>query len=106
MMSLVVAAALAAILDPSPTLTGNCNPTRVRFTGHITADAPVKVTYTWVRMNYPSGRTFTLDFSKAGSLPVSYDLLLRKREEGAVMLRIVLPQPAESAKVKYKVACK
>jgi hypothetical protein len=95
-----------AVLDPAPILTGNCNPTRVHFTGHIASDAPGQVTYTWVRLNAPVGRTFTLTFDKAGTLPVTLDLLIRKPEEGAVTLRIVLPQPAESAKVKYRVACK
>ena len=101
-----LALAITALLDPNPTLTGNCNPTRVHFTGRISADAPGQVTYTWVRLNSPAGRTFTASFDKPGTLPVTLDLLIRKSEEGAVTLRIVLPQSAESAKVKYRVTCK
>ena len=106
MAPLLLLAAISAALEPSAAITGNCNPTRVHFTGRITVDAPVKVTYTWVRTNYPAGRTVSIDFNQAGSAPVGYDLLLRKNEEGSVMLRVVFPQQVESAKVKYKVSCK
>ena len=98
--------AIAVALTAPPAITGNCNPTRVHFTGTITSDAPAKVTYTWVRPNQPPGRTYTLDFSQAGSLPVTYDILLRKREQGWVALRVIWPEKAESAKVKYQVECK
>lgn len=105
-MLLTAAFAVTAVIEPAPTLTGNCNPTRVHFTGHIASEAPGQVTYTWVRLNSPAGRTFTLTFDKAGTLPVTLDLLIRKPEDGAVSLRVILPQPAESAKIKYRVACK
>ena len=101
-----LALAISALLDPAPTLSGSCNPTRVHFTGRISSDAPGQVTYTWVRVNSPAGRTFTATFDKPGTLPVTLDLMIRKSEEGAVTLRIVLPQPTESAKVKYRVGCK
>jgi len=101
-----LALAVTAILDPAPTLTGNCNPTRVHFTGRISSDAPGQVTYTWVRVNAPAGRTITANFEKPGPLPVTLDLLIRKPEEGAVTLRMVLASAAESAKVKYRVVCK
>jgi len=99
-------AAVTASLDPSPSLSGNCNPTRVHFTGHINSDTPGKVTYTWVRINQPAARTITVDFEKPGSVPVSFDILLRKPEQGAVILRVVFPQQNDSARVKYQVACK
>jgi len=103
---LIAAAAIQASLDPAPAVTGACNPTRVHFSGRIAADAPTKVTYTWVRVNQPAGRTYTLNFDKAGAAPVTYDVLLRKSDEGWVMLRVVFPERVESAKVKYKVTCK
>jgi hypothetical protein len=93
-------------MDPSPTLTGNCNPTQVHFTGRITSDRAGQVTYTWVRPNHPAGRTLTVNFDSPGTLPVSLDIFIRKSEEGSVMLRLVLPQPGESPKVKYRVSCK
>jgi hypothetical protein len=99
-------AAITATLDPSPQLTGNCNPTRVHFTGHISSDAPVKVTYTWVRMNYPAGRTFAVDFNQPGTAAVSFDILLRKAEKGAVILKVVFPTTVESSKIEYQVKCK
>ena len=98
--------AIAVALAAPPTVTGNCNPTRVHFTGSITSDSPAKITYTWVRANQPVSRPYTLDFPKAGTLPITYDLLLRKSEQGWVMLRVILPQQTESAKIKYQVDCK
>jgi len=98
--------AIAVALTAPPAISGNCNPTRVHFTGSISSDAPAKVTYTWIRPNTPAARTYTLDFPKAGTLPVTYDLLLRKHEQGWVMLRVILPEKTDSAKVKYQVECK
>ncbi len=106
MFPLIVLAAVAAVLDPNPAITGKCNPTRVHFTGRITSDAPAKITYTWVRLNHPAAPAQTVDLDKPGSAPVSYDLFLRKSEDGAVMLRIVLPREADSARVRYRVTCK
>lgn len=97
--------AVSAVLDPTPAVTGNCSPTRVHFNGHIRSDAPGSVTYTWLRSNQPAGRTFTVKFEQPGSLPVSYDLLVRKAESGTVMLRVVFPQQADSDKVKYRATC-
>jgi hypothetical protein len=105
-LSLLTLAAVTAILDPAPVVTGNCNPTRVHFTGHITSDIAGKVTYTWLRANKPAGQTLTVNFEKPGSAPVSYDVMIRKPEEGFVMLRVVLPQQSDSARVKYHVTCK
>ena len=96
--------ALSATLD-APILSGNCNPTRVHFMGHITSDVPAKVTYTWTRPNQPASRTFTLEFTQAGTLPISYDLFFGKAEDGWVMLRVLLPEKADSPRVKYQVKC-
>jgi hypothetical protein len=102
---LPLALSVTAAMSPAPVLSGDCNPTRVHFAGRITSTAPGTVTYTWVRPNYPASRTFTLQFTQPGTLPVSYDLLLRKAERGWVLLRVVLPEKAESAKVLYQVTC-
>lgn len=99
-------AAVTAVLDPSAALTGNCGPTRVHFTGRIASDAPAKITYTWIRLNHPAGPAQTLELREPGSVPVSYDLFIRKSEDGAVMLRILMPRELDSAKVRYRVACK
>ncbi len=106
MVPTLLLAAVIAVLDPSPAVSGNCNPTRVHFSGRIHSDGPGRVTYTWTRFNHPASRTFTLDFDKPGTLPVTYDLLLHKSEEGTVMLRVVLPQQSDSAKVRFHVTCK
>jgi hypothetical protein len=103
---LFLLAAVSAVLDPSPALSGNCNPTRVHFTGRITTDGPARVTYTWVRPNHPAGHTLTVDFDKAGTVPVTYDVMVRKAESGNVTLRVILPVQSDSAKVTYKVSCK
>ena len=106
MVPILLLAAVTAVLDPTPTLTGDCNPTRVHFTGHIASDTAGQVTFAWIRLNHPVGRTLTLNFEKPGSLPVSYDLLIRKSEEGSVMLRVLLPAQHDSPKVKFRVDCK
>lgn len=106
MLPLAILFAVTAVLDPAPTVTGNCSPTRVHFNGHIRSDAPGSVTYTWLRSNQAAGRTFTLKFEQPGSLPVSYDLLVRKAESGSVMLRVVFPHQVDSAKVKYQATCR
>jgi hypothetical protein len=103
---LLTMAAVTAVLDPVPAVTGNCNPTRVHFTGRISSEIAGKVTYTWLRLNKPAGQALTVNFDKPGSVPVTYDLLIRKPEEGEVLLRVVLPQQHDSARVKYRVTCK
>src|SRR5262245_2274447 len=92
-------------LDSPPAISGACNPSRVHFTGRITSPTPGKVTYTWIRPNHPARGTQTVNFEKPGTLPVTFDVLLRKSEQGWVMLRIVLPEQADSAKVHYQVKC-
>jgi hypothetical protein len=91
---LLTALAVKPTVDRPPVITGNCNPARVHFTGHISADAAGPVKYTWVRSDKPSTATFTLDFPKPGSLPVTYDWLL-----------IVSPETANSGKVRFEVKC-
>ena len=54
LLLLLAALAVKPILDRPPTITGNCHPARVHFTGHITADSPGPVKYTWVRSDKPS----------------------------------------------------
>ncbi|MBS1854495.1 MAG: hypothetical protein JST11_03945 [Acidobacteria bacterium] len=106
MLPLIALAAITAVLDPNPVITGNCNPTRVHFTGRIASGAAAKITYTWIRLNHPAGPAQTLELAKPGSAPVSYDLFIRKSEDGAVTLRILLPGEIDSAKVRYRVTCK
>ena len=64
MLPLLAALALKAALDHPPAITGNCNPARVHFTGHITAGAAGPVKYSWVRSDKPSTATFTLNFTR------------------------------------------
>src|SRR5260370_9387161 len=105
MLRLVGALALKATLDPPPASTGNCNPARVHFTGHIAADAAGRVKYSWVRSDKPSTATFTLDFTTPGSLPVTYDWLLKGPAEGWVVLQVISPDKVNSGKVRFEVKC-
>lgn len=102
---LLAAFALKATLDQPPAITGNCHPARVHFTGHITADAPGPARYTWVRSDKPSTATFTLNFTKPGSLPVTYDWLLKGPADGWVVLAVIAPNAANSGKVRFQVKC-
>ena len=107
-MILLLLAALAVkpTLDRPPAITGNCHLARVHFTGHIAADAPGPVKYTWVRSDKPSNASFTLDFTAAGSLPVTYDWLLNGPADGWVVLQAIAPESANSGKVRFHVKCK
>ena len=98
--------AIKAILASPPAIAGNCNPTRVHFTGRISSDAAGRVRYTWARRDKPSNNTFTLQFDKPGSLPVTYDWLLNGPAEGWVVLQVLSPEKVHSAKVRFAVNCK
>jgi hypothetical protein len=103
---LLAAMSVKAVLDYPPRITGNCQPARVHFTGHITADAPGPVRYAWVRSDKPSNATFVLTFDKPGSLPVTYDWLLPGPADGWVVLQVIAPERAHSEKVLFHVPCK
>src|SRR4051794_37762379 len=107
MLPLLLAAfALKPTLDTPPAITGNCNPSRVHFTGHIRADTAGPVKYTWVRSDQPSAATFTLNFPAPGSLPVTYDWLLKGPADGWVVLAVISPSSAHSDKVHFSLKCK
>ena len=97
---------LKATLDTPTVFPGNCNPARVHFTGRIATDTAGPVRYTWVRSENRSSATFVLDFPKPGSLPVTYDWLLKGPAEGWVVLQIVQPQAIHSEKVRFSVTCR
>jgi hypothetical protein len=105
-MWLAAALAIKAMVSTPPEITGNCNPARVHFTGRISNDATGPVRYTWVRSDKPSANTFTLQFEKPGSLPVTYDWLLKGPAEGWVVLQVVSPDKVHSDKVRFDVTCK
>jgi hypothetical protein len=103
---LLVALAVKPTLDHPPSITGNCNPARVHFTGRIGATAPGLVKYTWVRSDKPSTATFTLNFTQPGSLPVTYDWLLKGPADGWVVLHVISPEDTNSGMVRFQVKCK
>jgi len=93
-------------LDGPPTITGNCNPTRVHITGRLTATAPGKVTYVWLRSDKGASSVLSLEFGKAGPLPVSYDWLVRSSYSGWVALKVLTPAPQVSRKINFDVVCR
>jgi hypothetical protein len=93
-------------LDSPPTITGNCNPTRVHFAAHLTATGPGKVTYVWLRSDKGSSAVQTVEFSKSGPVPVSYDWLARSRISGWVALKVLTPVAQQSRKVNFEVTCR
>jgi|SRR5215470_13825088 len=97
--------AIKAVLSPAQ-ITGNCAPSRVHFTGRISSDSAGPVRYTWVRSDKPSSNTFTLQFDKPGSLPVTYDWLLKGPADGWVVLQVASPEKVHSEKVRFEVTCK
>ena len=102
---LLAVLAIQATLDRPPAITGGCNPARVHFTGHIAAQTPGHVKYSWVRSDKPSTATFTLNFATPGSLPVTYDWLLKGPAEGWVVLQVISPEVANSGMVRFQVKC-
>ena|SRR5438034_3550974 len=105
-MPLLAVLAIKAALTAPPEITGNCNPSRVHFSGRITNDSAGPVRYIWVRSDKPSGNTFTLQFDRAGSLPVTYDWLLKGPGERWVVLQVISPEKVRSEKVRFDVTCK
>jgi hypothetical protein len=97
---------LKAVVDHNPTVSGNCSPSRVHFTGRITTDAAGPVRYTWVRSRDRSSATFVLNFDKPGTLPVTYDWLVHGPTDGWVVLQVVSPLAVHSEKVRFDVSCK
>jgi len=93
-------------IESRPTITGNCNPTRVHFAAHLTATGPGKVTYVWLRSDKGASAVETLEFNKAGPLPVSYDWLVRARSSGWVSLKVLTPAPRQSRRVSFEVFCR
>ena len=57
------------------------------------------------RSDKPSTATFTLNFTAPGSLPVTYDWLLKGPADGWVVLQVILPEKANSGKVRFQVKC-
>ena len=106
MTSLLLAALALKATVTAPAITGNCNPARVHFAGHIHADAAGPVKYSWVRSDKPSTATFTLNFTAPGELPVSYDWMVKGPAEGWVVLQVISPEKVNSGKIRFDVRCK
>jgi hypothetical protein len=105
-MLLTAALAIKVAITGSPEITGPCQRTRVHFAGRISSDTPGNVRYTWVRSDKPSNSTFTLQFDKPGSMPVTYDWLLKGPAEGWVVLQVISPEQSHTERVRFAVSCK
>ena len=92
-------------LDSPPQLIGNCNPTRVHFSGRINATTPGVASYQWIRSHNSTSPVQTLRFVKPGPVTVSYDWMLRKSYSGWVALKVLSPNPIESGKVSFRLDC-
>lgn len=93
-------------LDSPPVITGNCSPTRVHFVARLTATAPGTATFVWLRSDKGASAVQSLEFRKAGPLPVSYDWLVKRGMSGWVSLKVLTPEPQTSRKVSFEVICK
>jgi len=88
-----------------PSISGNCHPTRVHFTGRINATAPGEVQFQWVRSDHGNVPVRTLRFTRPGPLPVSFDWNLSKSTNGWVALKIIYPNRIESRHAEFTVSC-
>ena len=89
-----------------PVITGNCSPSRVHFAGRIESSAAGALKYSWVRSDKPSSATFDLKFDAPGSLPVTYDWILKGPAEGWVVLQVISPEKVNSGKIRFELKCK
>ena len=105
MPAILLAALAIKATVAAPVITGNCNPARVHFAGHISTGAAGPVKYAWVRSDKPSNATFTLNFTAPGTLPVSYDWLLKGPADGWVVLQVIAPEKVNSGKIRFTVKC-
>lgn len=92
-------------LDSPPQLIGNCNPTRVHFSGRINATAPGVATFQWIRSDNSSSPVRTLRFDRPGPLPITYDWVLRGSHTGWVAFKVLSPNTIESRRVNFRVDC-
>jgi hypothetical protein len=104
-MPALAAIAIKVALLATPQITGNCNPSRVHFTGRIASDSAGPVRYTWVRSDKPSNNTFTLQFDKPGAVPVTYDWIVKSELKGWVVLHVIAPEDVHSERVRFEVKC-
>jgi hypothetical protein len=91
-------------LDPQPSLSGACHPTKAHFTGRIRTTGPMEVTYQWLRSD-GAHTEHTLNFSKAQTHGVTTDWSLSKNYSGWMQLVIVSPKRMQTTKANFKVQC-
>jgi hypothetical protein len=47
-----------------------------------------------------------MNFTAPGSLPVSYDWMLKGPAEGWVVLQVISPEKVNSGKIRFELKCK
>src|SRR5438270_2536346 len=91
-------------LNPQPTLTGACHPTRAHFSGKIRTNGPLDVTYEWLRSD--GARTeHTLHFGKAQTQSISTDWSISKSYSGWMQLVILSPKRLQTSKANFQINC-
>ena len=89
-------------------VSGPC-PLTVNFTGHITANRPGTVTYTFTRSDGATAPSYTLEFEQAGTQTVSTTWTLGGEKlneyQGWQTLKILLPNSTESSRADFFIRC-
>ena len=100
---------ITASLTANPTaFSGKC-PAVITFNGYITASAPGRVQYKFIRSDNANAPVQTLNFEKAGSLAVSTTWTLGGAAlptyAGWEAIQVIYPQQVQSNKAEFKIQC-
>src|SRR5579875_571055 len=98
--------ASASVTPATDTVGCYSAPPHLTFTGHISDSKAGKVTYHW-ELPAGNGPTETLDFTKAGSLPVASATVTAPSDSatGSGIIVITSPTAASSNAAKFSVTC-
>jgi hypothetical protein len=100
---------ITASLTANPTaFSGKC-PALITFNGQITASAPGRVQYKFIRSDNANAPVQTLNFEKAGTMAVSTTWTLGGAAlptyAGWEAIQVVYPQQVQSNKAEFKIQC-
>ncbi|HEA20118.1 MAG TPA: hypothetical protein ENH87_04305 [Pricia antarctica] len=99
---------VSAVLEGDAEFTGQC-PRKFDFTGEITVNQPMTVTYTWLRSDGETAPENSLEFTDAGSKTVSTNWTLgangNSYEDYWQQLKIITPEDMLSEKAVFNLNC-
>ena len=99
----------ASLTANPPAFSGKC-PAVITFNGQITASAPGRVQYKFIRSDGANAPVQTLNFEKAGTMAVSTTWTLGGAAlptyAGWEAIQVIYPQQVKSNKAEFKIQCR